>query len=123
MSAPAVGTIRERSAFRALRRTDRRAASGPVTVAYVRGPDGAHGAFPQVAYAIGRRTGGAVMRNRIRRRLRAVVRDLAGELAPGAYLLGAGPSAAVVPHAELVRAVRDAMIRAGAAREAKAGEA
>ena len=48
---------------------------------------------PRVAYAVGRRVGGAVARNRVRRRLRAATRAHAGELEPGrAYLVGARPA-------------------------------
>ncbi len=44
-----------------------------------------------MAYAIGRQAGGAVQRNRIRRRLRHVVSEHAGELRPDhQYLVGAG---------------------------------
>ena len=51
---------------------------------------------PRVAYAIGRTVGGAVVRNRLRRRLRALVHDRAraGQLRPGWYLVGATPAAA-----------------------------
>ena len=62
---------------------------------------------PRVAYAVGRRCGGAVVRNRIRRRLRSIVREI--ELAPGDYLLGAGPEAAVLPYDELRRSVAAAV--------------
>ncbi len=49
---------------------------------------------PQVAYAIGRPVGNAVTRNRLRRRLRAVVTRHESDLAPAtAYLIGAGPDA------------------------------
>jgi ribonuclease P protein component len=48
---------------------------------------GSDEAPPRVAFAVGRRVGTAVARNRIRRQLRAVVAELAPELAPGAYLL------------------------------------
>lgn len=49
---------------------------------------------PRVAYAVGRRSGGAVERNRIRRRLRHVVADHAPRLRPDyQYLIGAGPEA------------------------------
>ena len=41
---------------------------------------------PRVAYAIPRAVGGAVDRNRLRRRLRAAVRDLEPELVPGGGL-------------------------------------
>lgn len=48
---------------------------------------------PQVAYAVGRRVGGAVRRNRLRRRLRAAVFDLAPDMPTGAYLVSAGAEA------------------------------
>jgi ribonuclease P protein component len=53
----------------------------------------------RVAYAVGRAVGGAVERNRLRRRLRAIVRD--AELAPGAYLVAVAPPAARLTFAEL----------------------
>jgi len=57
---------------------------------------------PRVAYAVGKRVGPAVVRNRVRRRLRAVAQAHRGELRPGgAYLFGAGPAAATAPFAEL----------------------
>jgi ribonuclease P protein component len=51
---------------------------------------------PRVAYAIGRAVGGAVVRNRLRRRLRhAVAAEMAtGGLPGGWYLIGATPAAA-----------------------------
>ena len=45
----------------------------------------------RVAYAIPRAAGPAVVRNRLRRRLRAVVREL--PLEPGDYLVAASPGA------------------------------
>ena len=57
---------------------------------------------PRVAYAIGRRTGGAVERNRIRRRLRHVVMHHATRLRPDhQYLIGAGTQALRLTPAEL----------------------
>jgi ribonuclease P protein component len=50
--------------------------------------------FPQVAYAIGRHCGGAVVRNSLRRRARAVVRFEAPTLPRGMYLVRLGPEAA-----------------------------
>ena len=70
------------------------------------------GEFPQVGYVIGRRCGNAVARNRLRRRLRAAVQAAAGELAPGAYLVGSSPQAVVLGHPELVRTVREALLAA-----------
>lgn len=71
---------------------------GPVTVTFVAG---ASGEPVRVAYAIGRRVGGAVERNRLRRRLRAGVSELEGKLRSGAYLLSAGPEAKFVSFTEL----------------------
>jgi len=62
---------------------------------------------PRVAYAVGRRVGGAVARNRVRRRLRAVVAAEAAALAPDhVYLVGAGPAAAKTPYRELCNTFR-----------------
>ena len=70
---------------------------------YLPGDDGA-----RVAFAVGRPVGPAVRRNRLRRRLRAL---LAGqELAPGTYLLAAGPDATTLSFDEL-RAVVAAALR------------
>jgi ribonuclease P protein component len=54
---------------------------------------------PRVAFAVGRRAGGAVARNRARRRLREVAR--ASSLPAGAWLIGAGPGVATASYAEL----------------------
>ena len=62
-------------------------------------PDGP----PRVAYAVGRRVGGAVVRNRLRRRLRHVVHDLAPELASGAYLVAATSAASALDAPSLRR--------------------
>jgi len=61
---------------------------------------------PRVAYAVGRRVGPAVVRNRVRRRLRAAARAHRAELRPGgAYLFGAAPGAATVSFAEIETAM------------------
>jgi len=62
---------------------------------------------PRVAYAIGSKVGGAVERNRLRRRLRAIVREVAPELRPGAYLITAAPAAAHLTFGELRTTVRE----------------
>ncbi|HLN16379.1 MAG TPA: ribonuclease P protein component [Acidimicrobiales bacterium] len=116
---PIVGKIRERATFRALRRPDGRSVHGPLRVAYVppRGPDAA---FPQVAYAVGRRCGNAVVRNRLRRRLRAAVAETAPDLVPGAYLVTCGPEAADLGWPELAAGLRAALLAAASPRMAVA---
>lgn len=57
---------------------------------------------PRVAYAVGKRVGPAVVRNRVRRRLRAATLAHRAEMQPGgAYLFGAAPAAATAPFAEI----------------------
>jgi ribonuclease P protein component len=77
-----------------------------VTVTYVPGSD-AHP--PRVAYAVGRAVGGAVVRNRLRRRLRAVMTELGPHLRSGTYLVGAAPEAANVPFGALREMVSGAV--------------
>jgi ribonuclease P protein component len=62
-----------------------------------------------VAYAVGRSVGGAVQRNRLRRRLRAIMSELGAELAGGAYLVGAAPGAAALSFGELKAIVSQAL--------------
>jgi len=66
-------------------------------------PPDAPTAPPRVAFAIGRRTGGAVTRNRLRRQLREVVRALPQPegLGPGAHLVIVRPEAVEQSFAEL----------------------
>ena len=57
---------------------------------------------PRVAYAVGKRVAPAVVRNRVRRRLRAATMAHRAELKPGtAYLFGAVPAGATTPFAEI----------------------
>ena len=72
---------------------------------------GPPGSPPRVAYAVGRSAGPAVQRNRLRRRLRAVVADLAHDLAPGAYLVAAGPEAAALDPREMTSTVSTAFAK------------
>ena len=76
--------MRGHGAFVALRSSARRARNGAVTVQFALVGDDE----VRVAYAVARRVGGAVERNRWRRRLRAIAAEAAAELPPGAYLIG-----------------------------------
>jgi len=65
---------------------------------------------PRVAYAVGSRVGGAVVRNRVRRRLRAATRAHVQDLEPGrAYLVGAAPGAAGATYARLETALHETL--------------
>jgi ribonuclease P protein component len=68
---------------------------------------------PRVAYAVGRRAGSAVVRNRARRRLRAAVlehhRGPDGPLPSGAYLVSAGSAAAACSWTELTEGLDQAL--------------
>lgn len=66
---------------------------------------------PRVAFAIGRRVGSAVARNRLRRRLRAALAEL--ELAPGSYLVSAGSEAVHLSPTELRSTLHAAMADVG----------
>jgi len=79
--------------------------SGPVRVSYV--PVSA--AQPQLAFAIGRRFGNAVARNRARRRLRAAFGSAwaaSPEAPTGAYLVMADRAVLTAPFSGLEEAVR-----------------
>ena len=56
---------------------------------------------PRVAYTIGRRVGSAVVRNRMRRRLRMLTREAAPLLRPGAYMISVGPEGALLSYEKL----------------------
>jgi ribonuclease P protein component len=67
---------------------------------------------PAVAFAIGRKVGPAVVRNRLRRRLRDELRSLArqGLLRPGCHLVGVRPEAAVLDGPSLRSHLRQAVV-------------
>jgi ribonuclease P protein component len=65
-----------------------------------------------VAYSISRQVGGAVVRNRLRRRLRAIVSEQAAGLPPGAYVVGSGPGGPLLEFDELKVAMSRALEQA-----------
>ena len=89
--------IRERSAFTRLAREGRRTRAGVLWCTYLLDPVATP---PRVAYALGRAIGPAVVRNRLRRQIRALLD--ATSLPPGWYLIGAQPAAARRSRDELV---------------------
>jgi ribonuclease P protein component len=98
-----IGRVRGRATFAALARAPRHG-RGSITVRSIPGADDTP---PRVAYGVGRGTGGAVVRNRARRRLRAAVRECETQLASGAaYLVTAGPEALTMPFGQLVETLQ-----------------
>jgi ribonuclease P protein component len=106
---PQFWRISDRRTFQALRRSRTRARSGCCTVTWLppTGPD----LPPRAGFVVGKSVGGAVVRNRIRRRLRAALRELqaSDRLPGGTYLLGATAYAASLPWTELLASVHDAV--------------
>jgi len=102
----ALAPIRSRHTFEALRRSRRRGRSGPLTVVFV--PQSTWSRC-EVAYAINRKLGNAVTRNRLRRRLRSILAGLAPSLPVGAYLIRTGPGASHLAFDELKVAMSQAL--------------
>ena len=118
-SCPAIGLIgpiRERSTFAALSRLGSRASKGPLTAVFV--PDTGVFQHPQVAFAVPRSVGNAVVRNRIRRRIRAILIGLAADqrLPAGAWLFIVRPTLSALDHQELT-AVVESVITGAAQRQ------
>jgi ribonuclease P protein component len=92
--------VRDRATFRALS-AGRRHFRGALMMTCVRS---AESGPARVAYAIPKSVGNSVARNRVRRRLRALVHARAAQLRPGhAYLIGAASGANTATFGELDR--------------------
>jgi ribonuclease P protein component len=110
---PELWRITDRRTFQALRQHGRRTRRGPLTVTWL-APTPGDTAPPRAGFAIGRSVGSAVVRNRVRRRLRAALRELraAGRLPGGAYLLGGTAELAELPWPALVDLVEATVVEA-----------
>jgi ribonuclease P protein component len=95
-----IDRVRERDAFLRLRRDGVRVRTNSLWCSFVPDPKLAP---PQVAFAIGRAVGSAVQRNRLRRRLRAIL--AASDVPPGLYLFGAHRATCERTFVELEQAV------------------
>ena len=80
-----IGRISQKGVFERLAREGRTARAKGLWVSAM--TDSSVGEA-HVAYAIGRKSGGAVQRNRLRRQLRHIVRSCEHALRPGWYLVG-----------------------------------
>ena len=106
--------IKNRGTFQLLARSGARARQGPVVVRFLPNDAAGHPAYPpSVGYVVSRRVGGAVTRNRVRRRLRAGVHLHRAMLVDGAtYLVSAQPEAAHTKSSELHEALCGALSKA-----------
>jgi ribonuclease P protein component len=98
--------IRERDVFARLSHEGRRARAGVLWCTFLHDPSISP---PQVAFAIGRAVGSSVVRNRVRRRLRAALSSSPPlvHLAPGWYLIGARPGIVELSFDQLTRELTD----------------
>lgn len=105
--------IHGRAPFRRFGPDARRYRRGPLTLVVADRDDGDGAAA--VAYAVSRRVGGAVVRNRLRRQLRAAARaiDADAPVRPGWYLVVVHPPARDHDYHELEAALRGALVEAG----------
>jgi ribonuclease P protein component len=95
--------------FERLGRDGRRAGTEHLWCRYLDEPSAGP---PRVAFAIGRRVGPAVVRNRVRRRLRAIVAASADLMPTGSLLIGAKPTVSERTFAQLQTEVRTLLQRA-----------
>jgi ribonuclease P protein component len=73
-----------------------------------RGPVGSQAA-PQFALAVPRRVGSAVVRNKVRRRLKEQLAVRQGDLEPGSYLVAVSAEAGRLGFSELAAALDEAL--------------
>lgn len=102
------GRVRTRRQFAQFARPHARGRSGPLRVSYVAGVDGVN-----VAYAISRKVGSAVVRNRLRRRLRAALDEMLNRPHEGIYLIRCDNQAKELSYDELRFHLIEALGRAG----------
>ncbi len=107
-----IGRLRHRDDFRVLAARGRRVRSGPLALTFATDPQLP---VPLFAYGIPRRVGSAVVRNRLRRRLRSALVRVPADPHPGRYLLRAGPGAGSLTWAE-VWSHTDTLIRSASRR-------
>ncbi len=96
--------LRKNSQFRHVYRRGKSAASGHIALTFLRG------SRLLVGFSVSRKVGGAVVRNRVKRRMRECFRLQMGALKEGRYIFAARPSAAQADYRALERDM-DALLR------------
>jgi len=104
------GRVRTRRQFALFATPSGRGQSGPLRISFVIGSP--EESSVNVAYAISRKVGNAVVRNRIRRRLRALIDDLNPQPLPGTYLIRCGFESGNLSYEQLHHHLQQALDRA-----------
>ena len=112
-----MGPVVSQATFQALRRPKGRSRRGPLQVRWV--PLEGDGTEVQVSYAISKRCGNAVQRNRIRRRTKSAIRLVSQGIPAGAYLITTESEVATMNFQELTDQLASALaLAAGGSRSA-----
>jgi len=106
----ALGRVTKRTEFLGFRRPTGRGRSGPFFVSFVAQDD--QKPPIRLAFAISKKCGGAVERNRLRRRLREAARILDAPMQSGLYLIRCEPEATTLSFDHVVDRLGQAMTRA-----------
>jgi len=108
-----IARIRQRETFQRLTREGARIRRSPLWCTWCPQPDSSLDPSPAVAYAIGRAVGPAVTRNRLRRRLRAILAEAHATtpLPPVVMLWGATPAATELTFDQLRREVHNILTK------------
>jgi ribonuclease P protein component len=111
---PQLWRVTDQTTFATLRSDGQRARVGGITLTWL--PSAADDTARRAAFAVGRNLGGAVVRNRIRRRLRSALRTLldSDALPAGTYLVGGSPRLATMAWSTLLSDLRAAVQQATA---------
>ena len=110
-----MGPVASQATYRALARPAGRARRGPLSVRFT--PLEVDRNEVQISYAIAKRCGGAVVRNRIRRRTKSAIRLISQGIPAGAYLINTEPEVATMNFSELTDSLRSALVSAAEGRK------
>ena len=115
-----VARLTDRRDFVRVQSEGRRVRSGHIAVLVLPTPDAPPGSPPRVGFTVSRKVGNAVVRNRVRRRLRELARSHSQCLSPSFdYVVIAYPAAADAEFARLRDELGDLFVRAGRMGEAR----
>ena len=87
-----------------------------MTVTFASAPAGSPVEPPRVGFAISRKVGSAVVRNRLRRQIQNHLRSISETMVPGVYLFSIKPGSADVDRNVLLGDVDACLTRLGSAR-------